>query len=70
LFSGREPQRRKPRFRLTVLATDFAWLRAALLDPRTHKPAIALGIAGRTPDGWYDLGEISVEDGSGRATGK
>jgi hypothetical protein len=37
-------------------------LRTALLDPRTHKPAIALGIAGRTPDGWYDLGEISVVD--------
>jgi hypothetical protein len=36
-------------------------LRTALLDPRTHKPAIALGIAGKTPDGWYDLGEISVD---------
>jgi hypothetical protein len=35
-------------------------LRTALLDPRTHKPAIALGIAGRTADGWYDLGEITV----------
>lgn len=39
-------------------------LRTALLDPRTHKPAIALGVAGRTADGWYDLGEISVEDNS------
>jgi hypothetical protein len=35
-------------------------LRTALLDPRTRKPAIALGIAGRQPDGWYDLGEIAV----------
>jgi Domain of unknown function (DUF4832) len=33
----------------------------ALLDPRTRQPAIALGIAGRGADGWYDLGEISVE---------
>lgn len=36
-------------------------VQTALLDPRTHLPAIALGIAGRGPDGWYDLGEISVE---------
>jgi hypothetical protein len=33
----------------------------ALLDPHTHAPAIALGIAGRTGAGWYDLGEITVE---------
>jgi hypothetical protein len=32
----------------------------ALLDPRTKKPVIALGIAGRTAEGWYDLGEIAV----------
>ena len=36
-------------------------IRVALLDPRTQKPAIRLGIAGRTPDGWYDLGAIRGE---------
>jgi hypothetical protein len=36
-------------------------LRVALLDPRTRQPAIRLGIEGRNPDGWYDLGSISVE---------
>jgi hypothetical protein len=35
-------------------------LDTALLDRRTHRPAIALGIGGRREDGWYDLGEISV----------
>ncbi|MBZ5624456.1 MAG: DUF4832 domain-containing protein [Acidobacteriia bacterium] len=35
-------------------------VRTALLDKRTGKPAIALAIAGKTPDGWYDLGEITV----------
>jgi hypothetical protein len=35
-------------------------LETALLDRRTHRPAIALGIAGRREDGWYDLGEIAV----------
>lgn len=30
----------------------------ALLDPRTGKPAIALAVQGRQPDGWYDLGAI------------
>jgi hypothetical protein len=39
-------------------AADFDRIRVALLDPRTHKPAIRLGIAGRTDDGWYDLGSI------------
>ena len=38
-------------------------LQAALLDRRTHQPAIALGIAGRGPDGWYDLGEIALVSG-------
>ena len=33
----------------------------ALLDPRTGQPAIRLAIEGRQADGWYDLGEISVE---------
>jgi len=36
-------------------------VRVALLDPRTGRPAIKLAIAGRQPDGWYDLGEIVVE---------
>jgi hypothetical protein len=35
-------------------------VRVALLDPRTRKPAIALGIAGREPDGWYKLGAIAI----------
>ena len=35
-------------------------LEAALLARRTHQPAIALAIAGRREDGWYDLGEIAV----------
>ena len=35
-------------------------LRVALLDPNTRKPAIRLGIEGRTEDGWYDLGNISI----------
>lgn len=36
-------------------------LRVALLDPRTRRPAVRLAIAGRTDDGWYDLGAIEVE---------
>ncbi|MGO8732054.1 MAG: DUF4832 domain-containing protein [Terriglobia bacterium] len=36
-------------------------LRVALLDPRTQQPAIRLAIEGRQPDGWYDLGSVSVE---------
>jgi hypothetical protein len=36
-------------------------IRVALLDPRTHQPAIQLGIAGRTQDGWYDLGPITIQ---------
>ncbi|HXF26440.1 MAG TPA: DUF4832 domain-containing protein, partial [Bryobacteraceae bacterium] len=39
-------------------------LRVALLDPRTHQAAIKLGIAGRTGDGWYDLGPIAVRERS------
>lgn len=31
-----------------------------MLDPRTGKPAIRLAIAGRQPDGWYDVGSIEV----------
>jgi len=36
-------------------------VRVALLDPRTEQPAIKLAIEGRQPDGWYDLGEVTVE---------
>jgi hypothetical protein len=36
-------------------------VRVALLDSRTHQPAIQLGITGRTHDGWYDLGPITVQ---------
>jgi hypothetical protein len=35
--------------------------RLAMLDPRTGQPAIRLAIEGRQADGWYDLGEITVE---------
>ncbi|MGH9450116.1 MAG: DUF4832 domain-containing protein [Terriglobia bacterium] len=34
--------------------------RLALLNPRTRVPAIRLAIKGRQPDGWYDLGSITV----------
>ena len=36
-------------------------LRVALLDRRTEQPAIRLAIEGRQPDGWYDVGGISIE---------
>jgi hypothetical protein len=36
-------------------------LRLALLDGSTLRPAIRLAIEGREPDGWYDLGPITVE---------
>jgi hypothetical protein len=35
-------------------------IRVALLDPRTHKPAVHLAIEGGTEDGWYDLGPITI----------
>jgi hypothetical protein len=44
----------------TLKAGDYR-LRVALLDPRTEQPAIKLAIEGRQPDGWYDLGAITVE---------
>lgn len=34
--------------------------RVALLDPETLQPAVRLAIEGRQPDGWYDLGPITV----------
>jgi len=36
-------------------------IRVAILDPRTHMPAIRLAIEGGQPDGWYDLGEVVLE---------
>lgn len=36
-------------------------LRVAMLDPRTRKPAIRFAMKGRQPDGWYDVGEISIQ---------
>jgi hypothetical protein len=35
-------------------------VRVALLDPRTRTPVIRLAIAGRQNDGWYDMGDITV----------
>ena len=35
-------------------------VRVALLDPVSRKPAIRLAIEGRQPDGWYQVGEITV----------
>jgi hypothetical protein len=35
-------------------------IRVGLLSPRTGEPAIQLAIAGRQPDGWYDLGAIEI----------
>ena len=45
---------------LPPLKTGGYRLRVALVDPMTRKPAIRLGIAGRTDSGWYDLGAITV----------
>lgn len=39
-------------------------LELALLDPISRQPAIKLAIEGRQPDGWYRLGQISVERGN------
>jgi hypothetical protein len=36
-------------------------VRMAMLDPRTGKPFVQLAIEGRQSDGWYALGEITVE---------
>lgn len=36
-------------------------VRVGLLDARTLEPAIRLAIEGRQADGWYDVGEITVE---------
>lgn len=34
--------------------------RVAMLDPGTGKPGVRFAIAGRDPDGWYNLGSIQV----------
>ncbi len=34
-----------------------------ILNPATDIPAVRLAIEGRRADGWYDLGEIAVEEG-------
>ena len=45
----------------TALKPGAYRVRVAMLDPRTDQPAIKFAIEGRQPDGWYDLGEVSVE---------
>src|SRR5262249_16098434 len=39
-------------------------LRVALLHPGTLQPDIQLAIQGRQSDGWYDLGEIHIQQNS------
>ena len=36
-------------------------IRVGLLDPRTRRPVVRLGIEGRTSDGWYELGVVRVD---------
>ena len=43
-----------------TLAPGSYHVRVALLDPRTGLPAVRLGIEGRKPDGWYELGWIKL----------
>ena len=35
-------------------------LRVAMLDPSSGQPAIRLANEGRQPDGWYDMGTITI----------
>jgi Domain of unknown function (DUF4832)/Beta-galactosidase len=42
------------------LASGTYDVRVAMLDPRTHEPAIRFAIAGRAPDGWYTMGTVIV----------
>ena len=37
-------------------------VRIAVLDPHTEKPAVKLAIQGLQPDGWYELGDIRIQD--------
>ncbi len=36
-------------------------VRIAMLDLRTAKPAIQFAMEGRQPDGWYEMGEITIK---------
>lgn len=36
-------------------------VRVAMLDPRTQQPAVRFAIEGRQPNGWYDLGSVTIE---------
>jgi hypothetical protein len=44
----------------TTLPEGSYDFRVAMLDPRTGEPAIRFAIQGRSADGWYDMGSISV----------
>ena len=37
-------------------------IQVGLLDPVTHEPAVKLAIEGRTADGWYTMGRITVDN--------
>jgi len=37
-------------------------LQLALIDKNTYEPKISLAIEGRLPDGWYQMGRISIQD--------
>jgi hypothetical protein len=39
-------------------------LQVGIVDPQTREPRVRLAIEGRTADGWYPLGRVSVEAGS------
>jgi len=43
----------------TLKPGDYRF-RVAMLDPQTGEAAIRLAIEGRQPDGWYDLGTITI----------
>jgi hypothetical protein len=37
-------------------------VRVAILDARTRKPAVKLAIRGIQPDGWYEIGNIRIQE--------
>jgi len=43
-------------------------LQLGIVDRQTREPRVCLAIEGRTPDGWYPMGAITVEEGSYRVT--
>ena len=49
-----------------TLSTGAYRLRLALLDPRTNQPAVRLAIKGRNPDGWYEMGAITISSSATR----